>query len=178
MAQTPKKAVGRPSKFDKRFIDEAHKLALLGATDEEMAEFWGVTVKTLFNWRAENPAFLQATTRGKIIADAEMAKSLWHRGMGYSHSAEKIFNGQDGIVRASYTEHYPPDTQAASLWLRNRQPTKWRDRQETTTQLVDGNNEPVSASELARHIAFLLASGMAVMQAQPDPPAPPEATKH
>ena len=28
------------------------------------------------------------------------------------------------------TSHYPPDTQAASLWLRNRQPAKWRDRQE------------------------------------------------
>ena len=33
-------------------------------------------------------------------------------------------------VYAPYTEHYPPDTQAASLWLRNRQPAKWRDRQE------------------------------------------------
>ena len=27
-----------------------------------------------------------------------------------------------------YTEHYPPDTQAASLWLRNRQPRQWRDK--------------------------------------------------
>ncbi len=25
-------------------------------------------------------------------------------------------------------KHYPPDTQAASLWLRNRQPDKWRDK--------------------------------------------------
>ena len=178
MALKRKNPGGRPTKFDPSYVDEAYKLALLGLTDEELADFWGVSVSTLFNWRAAHPKFMEATTRGKVIADAEMAKSLWHRGMGYSHSAEKIFNGQDGIVRAAYTEHYPPDTQAASLWLRNRQPGKWRDRHETTTQLVDGNNEPVSASELARHVAFLLASGMAVMQAQPDPPAPPEATKH
>jgi hypothetical protein len=26
--------------------------------------------------------------------------------------------------------HYPPDTQVASLWLPNRQPAKWRDRQQ------------------------------------------------
>ena len=32
--------------------------------------------------------------------------------------------------RARTPEHYPPDTPAASLWLRNRQPAKWRDRQE------------------------------------------------
>jgi hypothetical protein len=31
-------------------------------------------------------------------------------------------------VYAEYTEHYPPDTGAASLWLRNRQPEKWRDK--------------------------------------------------
>jgi hypothetical protein len=38
--------------------------------------------------------------------------------------------GAAAPVYAPYTEHYPPDTHAASLWLRNRQPTKWRDRQE------------------------------------------------
>ena len=44
--------------------------------------------------------------------------------------AVKIFMpaGAEAPVCASYTEHYPPDTQAASLWLRNRQPAKWRDR--------------------------------------------------
>ena len=31
---------------------------------------------------------------------------------------------------APYVEHYPPDTAAASLWLRNRQPKLWRERSE------------------------------------------------
>ena len=31
-------------------------------------------------------------------------------------------------VFAPYTRHYPPDTQAAWRWLRNRQPTWWRDK--------------------------------------------------
>jgi hypothetical protein len=46
--------------------------------------------------------------------------------------AVKIFMpaGAAAPVYAPYTEHYPPDTTAASLWLRNRQPSKWRDRQE------------------------------------------------
>lgn len=177
MALTPKTKVktGRPSKFDKRFIDEAYKLALLGATDEEMADLWGVTVKTLHNWRNEHPKFLQASTRGKLLADAEIAKSLWHRGLGYSHDAVKIFNGQDGVVQVKYTEHYPPDTNAASLWLRNRQPTKWRDKHEHTTQLVDENSQPLSGPELIRTLAFLLASGARGIVA---PATPPEATKH
>jgi hypothetical protein len=41
-------------------------------------------------------------------------------------------------IEVEYIQHYPPDTQAASLWLRNRQPGKWRDvqkgeRDHTTT---------------------------------------------
>ena len=38
--------------------------------------------------------------------------------------------GADEPVYAEYIEHYPPDTQAASLWLRNRHPDKWKDRTE------------------------------------------------
>jgi hypothetical protein len=61
-----------------------------------------------------------------------MAERLYHRGLGYQHEAVKIFMpaGAAAPVYAPYIEHYPPDTQAASLWLRNRQPAKWRDRQE------------------------------------------------
>jgi hypothetical protein len=29
-----------------------------------------------------------------------------------------------------YTEHFPPDVNAAFLWLQNWQPNKWRDREE------------------------------------------------
>ena len=30
------------------------------------------------------------------------------------------------VVREEYTEHYPPDTAAASLWLSNRQRGRWK----------------------------------------------------
>ena len=40
-------------------------------------------------------------------------------------------NGQGSeIVITPTVKHYPPDTQAASLWLRNRQPQLWRDKTE------------------------------------------------
>jgi hypothetical protein len=40
----PKKAkVGRPSKFDPEYVEQARKLALLGATDAEMADFWAAS---------------------------------------------------------------------------------------------------------------------------------------
>ena len=63
----------------------------------------------------------EAIERGGVQADAHMAERLYHRGLGYQHEAVKIFMpaGAAALVYAPYTEHYPPDTQAASLWLRN-----------------------------------------------------------
>ena len=43
---------------------------------------------------------------------------LYERAVGYSHPAVKIFNDKyAGIVQADYTEHYPPDTAAAKLFV-------------------------------------------------------------
>src|SRR5262245_37366383 len=123
---------GRPSAYSDAFCEQAENLALLGATDAEMANFFHVNQDTLQEWKKRYSEFSESIDKGKIGADARMAKSLYHRGLGYSHEAVKIFNGPEGPVYAPYTEHYPPDTQAASLWLRNRQPKRWRDRIEHT----------------------------------------------
>lgn len=123
--------MGRPTKYRKEFAEQTYKLTLLGATDAELADFFDVEEKTINSWKKAHPAFLQSITRGKAQADAEVAEKLFHRAKGYSHKAVKIFMpaGAKEPVYAEYTEHYPPDTQAASLWLRNRQPRKWRDKQ-------------------------------------------------
>jgi len=125
---------GRPTSYREEYAEQAYKLCLLSATDREMADFFGVSEQTLNNWKAAHPRFFESITRGKVAADSEVAHRLYQRAMGYSHEAVKIFMpaGAGEPVYAPYTEHYPPDTQAASLWLRNRQSGKWRDRQEHT----------------------------------------------
>lgn len=99
-----------------------------------MADFFEVSPDTIAEWKVRHPRFSEAITRGKSVADANVAERLYNRAMGYSHPAVKIFmpaNAEEPVY-APYTEHYPPDTQAASLWLRNRQPKRWRDRVEHT----------------------------------------------
>lgn len=125
---------GRPSAYREEYDEQARKLCLLGATDVELGEFFGVSEVTINAWKTAHPEFLKSITHGKQIADAEVADKLYHRARGYSHEAVKIFmpSGAEVPVYAPYTEHFPPDTAAASLWLRNRQPKKWRDRQEVT----------------------------------------------
>lgn len=174
---TPKKENpgkgGRPSKFDARFIAEAKKLAMLGATDAEMADFWGVSVPTLHGWRKQHPEFFKSTHEGKLIADAEVAASLYSRAIGHQHAAVKIFMpaGAEEPVYAPYTERYPPDTTAASLWLRNRQPARWRDKTEVAADINVNDITPPSPLEDARRTAFLLRSAQRQLEdkGQPDP---------
>lgn len=129
---------GRPSPYQPLYDEQARKLCLLGATDAELADFFGVTEQTVNNWKEAHPSFFESTRRGKLLADAEIADSLYQRAKGYSHD-DTHFTAYEGVVTATDTvKHYPPDTQAASLWLRNRQPKKWRDTKEIVVEDKQG----------------------------------------
>lgn len=126
--------VGRPSAFRQEFCEQAYKLCLLGATDAKLADFFGTSEQTINVWKSRHVEFRESITRGKESADAEIAAALFHRAKGYSHAEADIrtvamgAGGGSEIVITPTVKHYPPDTQAASLWLRNRQPKLWRDK--------------------------------------------------
>jgi hypothetical protein len=128
-----KKPVGRPSGYDPEIHPgQANKLCLLGATDAEMAAFFGISESTLNLWKTKHPEFSEALKDGKQAADSDVARRLYERAMGYSHKAVKIFMpaGAAEPVYADYTEHYPPDATSMIFWLKNRQPGRWRDKVE------------------------------------------------
>ena len=126
----PKK-VGAPPKYVGIFAEHGEHLALLGATNADLARAFGVTEKTIKIWQKSHPAFGAALRRGKFIADAKVAKSLYQRALGYEHEAVKIFCNKDGeVTEVPYIERYPPDTTACIFWLKNRRKDLWRDRME------------------------------------------------
>lgn len=122
--------MGRPTRYRAEYAEQASKLCKLGLTDKEMAKFFEVSESTLNNWKQSHPAFLESLKAGKDLADAEVAAKLFHRATGYEHPEDDIraINGE--IVITPTIKHYPPDTTAAIFWLKNRQPAKWRDKQE------------------------------------------------
>ena len=95
-----------------------------------MADAFNVDVGTLIEWKARHREFREAIERGGVHADAHMADSLYHRGLGYQHKAVKIMQYEGQVIKVPYVEHYPPDTTAALRWLQNRQPGRWRDKRE------------------------------------------------
>ena len=121
---------GRPPKYKTAFAPQAAKLCALGATDEDLADFFDVKVRTIARWKVEHDEFCQALKAGKAHADDRVEQSLYQRAVGYSYDAVKLFNHMGAVVRAEYREHYPPDTVAAIFWLKNRRPEQWRDKQQ------------------------------------------------
>lgn len=126
------KRAGRPTKYKEEYAQQAYKLCLLGATDKDLADFFDVAESTINEWKLEHEEFSEAIRRGKVVADAEIANSLYHRAKGYKHPEDKIFQVGGKPLIVPTTKHYPPDTAAALIWLKNRQKDKWRDKQDVS----------------------------------------------
>lgn len=147
MAELPVPGPGRNSDYHPSMNEQARKLALLGQTNEEMADFFGVHVSTFYRWQAENTAFREAVNEGKVAADANVADSFYRRATGEHVEIEKVVkNAQTGEHSILKVKTYvPADPSAALNWLKNRQPSKWRDKQ-IVEQTVSG--EIISRIEL------------------------------
>ena len=120
----------RPTKYKEEYAGQARNYCLLGATDDDLAEFFDVTQKTINNWKKAQVLFLQAIKEGKDVADAKVAASLYDRATGYCHRETKVFCNNGEITTHDVDKHYPPDAASAIFWLKNRSKSKWRDKQE------------------------------------------------
>ena len=122
---------GRNSAYRPEFNEQARKLCLLGYTDDELADFFSVCVRTINNWKSQHPAFLHSITEGKVVADANVADSLYRRATGEEVIVEKAIKKEDGTYEAMRLKQFVPgDVTAQRLWLLNRRKGNWRDKQE------------------------------------------------
>jgi len=128
---------GRPTKYKPEYAEQVFKLCLLGATDAEIADFFEVAESTVYLWKLEYPEFSEAIKNGKLKADADVANSLYKRAKGYKQQTVKVFQYQGDPVIVPVVEHIAPDTGAAMAWLKNRQPSKWRDKQDIDMTIKD-----------------------------------------
>lgn len=156
--KTKEKSVGgRPTDYDESMNEQVMKLCLLGMTDEEISQFLEIETSTFYLWKKKYPKFSEAIKKGKEDADAEVAHKLFRRASGYSHPETHVSNVGGEIVLTPLEKHYPPDTAAAFIWLKNRRPKTWRDKQEIEhSGNVGSDMSEDKVMEQARRVAFLL----------------------
>jgi hypothetical protein len=121
---------GRPTLYKPKYVKQAKKLCLLGATDAEIADFFEVNVATIYRWKNTHDEFCEALKAGKEVADDRVERSLYQRALGYTHEEDKIFNNNGEALIVPTRKHYPPDTAAAIFWLKNRRSGDWREKVE------------------------------------------------
>ena len=145
------RGIGRPTKYDPDCCAQVEKLCKLGLIDRELAEFLDISEATLNNWKHEHPEFLESIRRGKLVADAEVAEKLYQRATGFEWDEnvpikKKTVTYKDGkrlkeseeIVVVQVHRVVPPDTAAGVHWLTNRQPDRWRNKQQHEVSGKDG----------------------------------------
>lgn len=123
--------MARPTKYKEEYAEQAAKLCKLGATDAQLADFFGVAVSTVALWKVQHKAFSDAIKVPKAEADARVEQSLYRRATGYECDETDIRVVNGTIVETPLRKHYPPDPTAMIFWLKNRQPDAWRDKTET-----------------------------------------------
>lgn len=162
--------VGRPTLYKPEYVEQAFRLCLLGATDKEMADFWGVDESTVNNWKVTYPEFLESIKAGKIDADSKVAGSLYKRATGYEYretTFEKIGAGesttevgedsietieQDIYKKKVVVKELPADVAAINIWLKNRRSKVgeggqvWKDKVETG--FTDGEGKDVAPVQI------------------------------
>lgn len=131
--------MARKSNYKAAYNAQAEKLSRLGATDEEMADFFGINVATLNRWKKKHEKFRASIKKGKLEADANVSERLYTRAIGYSYKEvtyEKVqfFElgmavGEEGDLTEDEKQAFkkkvvekemPPDVTAQIFWLKNR----------------------------------------------------------
>lgn len=144
---------GRPTSYKPEYAEQVKKLCLLGATDKDIADFFDVAEATVNNWKLQHVEFLESIKEGKKIADIEIALSLYDGAKDRIVTEKKAIKlkevfWKDGKRCEKETVQYvdeerliPGDFRSQSLWLRNRSPKNWKERQEVdhTTNGKDMN---------------------------------------
>lgn len=152
--------IGRPPEYKPEYAQQVFKLCLLGATDEKIADFFDVSVRTIQRWKIEHPEFCHWLKQGKTAADAQVAFSMFQRAVGISVPKVHISTYKGKVTLTDVMEHYPPDVGAGKFWLTNRQADQWKS---------DPEPPPPDPSALVPNVDeldALYAQSMAVSQAK------------
>jgi transposase len=167
---------GRPTEYRDEFAEQALKLCHLGATDDELADFFNVHRATIYRWKHTVPEFCDAIKSGKEIADERVERSLYQKATGYNFTEQqaikvKVEQHKEEVEVVDVERHSPADTTAAIFWLKNRRSAAWRDKQEhehSGTVAADVTHHgSISVSATAAFIAEALGAGAETASREP-----------
>jgi len=136
---------GRPTVYQDHYPAKAYEFCLEFAfTDKKLARLFDVDVSTIQAWKKDHSEFSDSIKKGKDDYDSvKIEKSLARRASGYKYteSTKEVSNlpdpktGKGKMVETKRVrKEVAPDPLSMIFWLKNRQPGRWRDRQEIAVE--------------------------------------------
>lgn len=124
---------GRPTDYKESMNQQAYKLAMLGMTDQEIADFFEINRSTFYRWQQEYPKFKDSIHAGKIPADADVIASL-HAStqdrmipMEQAFKVKNVFYNAEGkriesekVEVVTVMQAVPANPQSIALWVDRR----------------------------------------------------------
>lgn len=140
-----------------------------GATEEEVAKKLGISLRSLHNYKTRYPEFLEAVSKSRDIADAEVEAALFKKATGSIITEEAVIklkkeyyeNGRKTLVeefieKVELKREIPSDTVAAIFWLKNRRSEQWKDKRDVELsgglKVANADVSKLSDEELRRFI--------------------------
>lgn len=119
---------------------ESHK-GKFGASSNELARLFKISRGRVYEWMAKYPDFKEAVMDIRSEIDDMVESALLKSALGYDYTEQKIIRdgvGEDSQVIQAYVikKHKPADSTAQKLWLTNRRPEEWKEKQS-----VDNNGK-------------------------------------
>lgn len=112
-------------------LDKVSEWAVEGLSEKQIAHNLGVSYSTFREYKTKYPALLTTLAESKEVADLEVENALYKRARGFSYmETKKVINTDGSVVITETVKEVPPDTTAATFWLRNRKAAEWKDKTE------------------------------------------------
>lgn len=96
-----------------------------GLTDVQIANNLGISKTTFYKFKNEHSELSELLKKGKEDIDYQVENALLKRALGYKYDEITYEYGKE---TKRVTKQVAPDTTAQIFWLKNRKPSKWKDK--------------------------------------------------
>lgn len=126
---------GRYTSFKPEYIEIARVMCEGGATNQELADHFGINRSTIYDWRNNIPEFAEVLKLGKALADDRMERTAYELAVGYTTTVTETIKlrderGNERIAETTREVVIPPNADMLRWMLKNRRGEIWRDKTE------------------------------------------------
>ena len=133
--------MARPSKYNSHVephLPSIKRWLVQGKTMLEIADLCDVNVDSLYVYMSKYDEFSDMIKKGRSAQNDRVVNALYQKAIGYTLDEVTIIEkGGQVTEKRTVTKHYPPSDTALAIWLNNRLPLEWQQKQKIEVDTKD-----------------------------------------